>query len=219
VPVRFRTLNHRPPHALDSGAVGARWGGTWRKTDFDLYHYSGPETGPNAALGATAFRKGTLPPRIRADAFLRQTHDVIHMTGADAAAAFGGLTVRAEGAWFVDRPYLRPARDLVREIPLDRVVATLLRRRRAAVPLGELFPSIDSFEWGIGADYVTGGWEPVVQLNQVIFLERTPRLLVEDPVETRLSASVKKGALADRLALEVAGGIAIRWPPPCWPPA
>jgi len=150
------------------------------------------------------------PLRVRADTFLRQAHDTIHMTGADASTALGGFTVRAEAAYFDDRPYLRLASDLLREarLPLRRIGRQLLRRGRAPVPLGALFPSLDSVEWGVGADYLVHGWQPLVQLNQIVLLEPAPRLLIADP-ETRLSGTLRKKLLAERLELEVRGTYAI----------
>jgi len=210
IPVEFRTLNHRPPRRLDAGGIAARLGGTWRESDWDLYHYTGPETGPDADLRPEVLLASRAPLRVRADTFLRQAHDTIHMTGADASTALGGFTVRAEAAYFDDRPYLRLASDLLREarLPLRRIGRQLLRRGRAPVPLGALFPSLDSVEWGVGADYLVHGWQPLVQLNQIVLLEPAPRLLIADP-ETRLSGTLRKKLLAERLELEVRGTYAI----------
>jgi hypothetical protein len=208
VPVDFETANDSPPRGLQDGGFAVRLGGTWREADWDLYHYTGPETGPDADLRSTAFLLSTTPLRVRSDAFLRQAHDSIHMTGADFAQALGGFTVRAEAAHFDDRPYLRPASDLVADLPLKQIVHQLLRSRRAHVPLGALFPSEDSIEWGIGADYLFHGWLPLLQLNQIALLDSAPRLLIANP-ETRLSGSLKKKFLADRLELELKGTYAI----------
>src|SRR5439155_22112382 len=87
VPVAFRTLNHRPPKGFGDGGVGLRLGGSWREMDWDLYHYTGPETGPDADLLATLRLKGScLQPQrlaLRGRAVLEQAHDVVHMTGGD----------------------------------------------------------------------------------------------------------------------------------------
>jgi hypothetical protein len=206
IPVHFRTLNHRPPRRLDAGGVGVRIGGTWRESDWDLYHYTGPETGPDADLRADVFLVSRRPLGLRIDSFLRQAHDTIHMTGADASTAIGRFTVRAEIAHFDDRPYLRPSRDVVQEAnpPLRRIADQLGRRGRAPIPLGVLFPALDTIEWGVGADYLYRGWQPLVPVNQIAILESAPSLLIADP-ETRLSTTLRKKLLAERLELEVRG--------------
>src|SRR6185295_742363 len=50
IPVTFRTLNNGPGHSLADGGIAFRFGGTWREMDWDIYHYTGPETGPNGDL-------------------------------------------------------------------------------------------------------------------------------------------------------------------------
>ena len=149
---------------------------------------------------------------ITAITLLRQAHDVIHMTGADAATVLGGLTLRAEVAHFDDRPYLRLASDVIADareaVPVERIVAALAKRQRFRLPLEPLFPSLDSVEWGIGADYLIHGWQPLLQLNQIVLLERAPRLLIADP-ESRLSGSLKKKFMAERLEIELRSSYAI----------
>src|SRR5262245_59043252 len=164
--------------------------------DRDLYHYTGPETGPDADLRPELILRSAMPLRLRANSFLRQAHDTIHMTGADWAMPIGGVTVRAEGAHFMDRPYLRLASDLIspaalEELPLRRIVQRLLRRGRAAVPLGDLFLDRDAVEWGVGADSIFHGYQPLLQVNQIVLLEPAPRLLIHDP-ETRFSTLLRR---------------------------
>ncbi len=206
VPIALHTLNHRPPRSLSDGGGAVRIGGTWREMDWDLYHYTGPETGPDTDLRSTATLFSSKPLRVRSRAVLRQAHDAIHMNGADAATVLGGFTVRAEAAWFDDHTYLRPAGDLAREIPLRPVLKALAAApgRPVRVPLGTLFPSLDTVEWGVGADYLVDGWQPLLQLNQIVLLEPAPRLLIADP-ETRLTAILRKRVLADRLEFEGKG--------------
>jgi hypothetical protein len=219
VPIRFHTQNRRPPLEFDAGGIAARIGGTWRAVDWDLYHYSGPETGPNAELHVLAVcdRGTTLCTqnghlRIHAPTYLRQAHDTIHMTGADFSTAFGGLTVRGEIAGFVDRPYLVITNDLtsldaLRPI-LPQVGGDLARdlangrRGRARVPIGELFPDRDSIEWGLGVDYLIEGFIPLFQVNQIAFVDRGPEQLYSNP-ETRLLGSVRKRFLQDTLEVEL----------------
>jgi hypothetical protein len=207
VPVTFGTGNHRPPDGFTDGGIAGRLGGTWRDVDWDVYHYTGPETGPNADLAAFVGSPG--PDQLLVDGTLRQAHDTMHMTGADAAATFGGLTMRVEGAYFIDRPYLRVASDLIAET-IDRVDVTRLATKlamsppgtRVPVAIGDLFPSQDSVEWGIGADYLWKGFQPLVQVNQVIITDHAPRLIIANP-ETRFTAVLRKRLMSDRLELEV----------------
>jgi hypothetical protein len=211
IPVDFGTSNHRPPRRLDAGGVAARLGGAWRESDWDLYWYTGPETAPDADLPADLVLTSTRPLRIRADSFLRQAHDTTHMLGGDGSTALGGFTLRAEVAYFDDRTYLREASNLIpspAELPVRRIGRELLQTGRAPVPIGTLFPSLDSVEWGVGADYLVHGWQPLVQLNQIALLEPAPRLLISNP-DTRLSGTLRKNVLADRLELEVRGTYAI----------
>jgi hypothetical protein len=217
IPVVLRTANHAPPRAfIEDGGIAARVGGTWRDMDWDVYHYTGPETGPNADLQAAArlLSLEPLPADIRINSRLRQKHDVIHMTGGDWSAAFGGLTVRAEGAYFNDRPYLRLASDLVadarRDLNLTRFGSKLVARRPnpVTIPLGELFPTLDSVEWGVGGDYLWHGFQPLVQVNQIVILDKTQPLLISDP-ETRFTGLLRRHFMSDRLELEVRGVYAI----------
>jgi len=213
IPVKFGTLDHRPPRRLDAGGIAVRLGGTWRESDWDLYHYTGPETAPDADLRPEVRLVSTEPTlRLRAVSFLRQAHDVIHMTGADVSSVLGGFTVRTEVAYFDDRPYLRRSSDLVREATspatVERIAPRVISRGRARVPIGDLFPTLDAVEWGIGADYLIHGFMPLLQLNQTAILDRAPRLLIHNP-ETRLSGTLRKKLLAERLELEVKGTYAI----------
>jgi len=223
VPVDFHTLNKRPPRAFDDGAIAFRFGGTWRTVDWDVYHYSGAETAPDADLLVSVKTsrsfvdsRGILHLVAPADVHLRQAHDTIHMTGADWATAIGGATVRAELAWFVDRPYLRITSDLFSPQALAalpraermRIRDRVLAGKRANVPLGDLFTDRDSMEWGIGADYLVADFLPLLQVNQIVFLDEGPEQLYSDP-ETRLVASVRRRFLQDTLEAEVRGVYAI----------
>jgi hypothetical protein len=214
IPLNFRTLNARPPKTLDAGGIAMRIAGTTQGMDWSISHYTGPETGPNARVIASArcrnclaeLLQGNLP--VRARAFLRQEHDTIHMTGADASTALGGATLRAEVAVFQDRPYLRNNRDIIAQAlttPVARKYGPrLVSGQRTRIPLQQLFPDRDSVEWGIGADYLIEGFLPLVQLNQVVFTDHGPEQLLSDP-ETRLLASVRKRFFQDTLELEVRG--------------
>ena len=209
LPVMLRTQNHRPPRRLDAGAVAVRLGGTSGESDWDLYHYTGPETGPDLDLRPELQLLSLKPLAARVVSRLRQAHDAIHMTGADWAMPLGGFTMRAEAAWLDDRPYLRRSSDLIAQpalarLPLKQITRELLKRHRVAVPLGALFPSFDTVEWGAGADYLWHGYQPLLQVNQIAFLEPTPPLVVNDP-ETRLVASLHKRYLGEQMEVEVKG--------------
>lgn len=213
IPATLLTENHRPPRRLDAGGVALRIGGTWRESDWDIYHYTGPETGPDVALVPELFLdaapSATRPLRVHALTRLRQNHDTIHMTGADWAMPLGGFTLRAEAAFFNDRPYLRLASDLtspaaLARLPLRAIARQLVRNGHTDVSLGELFPARDSIEWGVGADTVWHGVLPLLQINQIALLESAPPLVIADP-ETRLGGTLRKRYLSERLELEVRG--------------
>ena len=61
-------------------------------------------------------------------------------------------------------------------------------RRGAPRRLRNIVTERDAVEWGIGADYLTHGFIPLVQLDQTVFTDAGPPLLIADP-ETRFSAS------------------------------
>lgn len=216
VPVETRTLNHRPPTGLDESGVGGRLGGSVAGVDWNAYHYTGPETGPDLDLAAQlrlvdlrVSPDGALDPQLRGLAVLRQATDRMHMTGADGAFTIGNFALRGEVAVFQDRPFLRLAQELttpaaIRQLPLRRITRQLQERGVAMVPLGDLFLDLDALEWGLGADYPIGGWTPILQVQQLVLLEEAPRLLVSDP-ETRFLAVLRHSLLSDRLEIEVRG--------------
>jgi len=206
IPVQLTTANHRPPFTFDAGAIAARVSGNWRSIDWDIYHYSGAETAPNAKLSAE-IRGNVLDPKsIVAKATLQQTNAVIHMTGVDAGMALGGATIRSEAAFLLGRHYLRPASDVVSDLlsntdALRTIVADLAANGRAAVPLGDLFAAQNAIEWGVGVDYLINGFLPLLQLNQIIILDPAPRLLIADP-ETQLTFVLRRSFWQDRVELE-----------------
>jgi len=127
------------------------------------------------------------------------------MTGADAAFPVGDFTVRGEAAWFVDHSYLRPTSDVLADVRVGKNRSNaILAGHPRDVPPGDLFPSLDSVELGIGADTVWHGFRPLLQLNQIIILGTAPRLLIANP-ETRLATTLSRRFLDDRLELEVRG--------------
>jgi hypothetical protein len=215
VHANFGTLNAGPPHALEDGGVAARLSGTWRGVDLALSHYTGPETRPNATLQIIAFNKGTPNDLVdvRADVRLAQAHSIMHMTGAAAGFPLGPFTLRAEAAWFVDHAYLRAADQVVegllaRPLILGPTQSRRLLLKNALRPIGvptpPIFPLLDSVEWGIGADTLWHGFQPLLQLNQIIILGDAPRLLISNP-ETRLSGTLRRRFVNDRLEVEMRG--------------
>jgi hypothetical protein len=197
----LETENDAPPVAFSASGIVLRAAGTWAGVDWDVYHYTGPETAPNASLSAQ------LALDLTARATLRQEHTTMHMTGFDVAATFGGATIRAESAFLQNRHYLRRADDLVTDITdnqqaIASIVAQLKDHGSATVPLGDLFVGANSVEWGVGVDYFIAGFLPLLQLNQTIVLDNTPRLLIGDP-DTRVTGVVRRSFWQDRFELDL----------------
>jgi hypothetical protein len=211
VAIDFGTENDVPARTFDAGGVAARVSGTWHGADLDLYHYTGPETAPDAELNAVVSNRKALP-EIALDAVVRLTqhNQVMHMTGADAALALGDITVRAETAWFVNHSYLSSVAEVVAPLrsPMNPVVRQVAARiasgKSARVPLAPIFPALDSVEWGIGADTLWRGFQPLLQLNQIVILGSAPRLLIADP-ETQLSGTLRRRFADERVEVEVRG--------------
>jgi len=204
VPIDLRTESDPPSRTFENGGLGLRVGGTLRGTDWNLYYYGGPETNPDARLEATVV-PGVDEPLL-VEAVLRQEHDTIHMFGADTAFVIGPVSLRAEAAYFLDRPYLRPGVDVVDaalgRVDYDKILNSLARHGRRRIPLEPLFVDLDTVEWGIGADMVYEGFRPLVQLSQIIPTEDAPRLLIGNP-DTRLTAVVRKPVWQERIELEI----------------
>lgn len=198
VVVTLGTSNHAPAKTFDGGGVAFRLQGVAAETDWDIYYYGGPYTGPNGDLVLSNL---TYDPHRHVDAVLRQKTSVIHMAGADWAATLAGATVRAEAAVFLDRPYLADTRALANK-QADRLNTDLMSPNgRASL---DIFPEIDSAEWGIGIDYLYHGFLPLLQLSQIILLDSAPRLLIANP-ETTVTAVLRKSFWRDRLELDFRG--------------
>jgi len=211
VPVSLETENEPPARSFRDGGVGLRLGGRWRGVDWAAYHFTGMDTTPVMQLPVELV--GTLAnlDDLHIEARLRQDDVRVHMTGGDLAFALGPVTMRAELATFIDRPYPRVASALVSEFR-DRVsVQTLLGRLakheddRIGLELGDLFIRRSSAEWGVGADTVWRGFMPLLQLNQIVLSGgRAPRLLIGQP-DTRLTGRLARRFLDERLELEMRG--------------
>ena len=208
VRVDFGTANDAPPRTLAESGGGLRVGGTLGRADWDLYHYTGPVTGPYVALEAVLVNRGTLAaPDLLAFADLTQRHGTVHMTGADWAMPLGDFTLRAEAAWLVDQPVLRATSavlspDALQGLPVRRILRQLAAGRPAPVPLAPVFPQLDLVDWGVGVDTIWNGWQPILQLNQIVPLDDVRGLLIADP-ETRLTGVVRKRLWDERIELEL----------------
>lgn len=207
-PITLTTANDAPPVGFSTMGIMARAAGTWRAVDWDVYHYTGPETAPNATISAEV-TSDLSQPQIpnAARAVLHQEHATIHMTGFDASTTLGSATLRAESAFFQNRHYLRPAIDLVNDVLGDSaasaaIIADLTAHQHATVPLGDLFVAADAVEWGVGIDYYLAGFLPLLQINQTVLLDHAPRLLIGRP-DTRLTGVVRKAFWDDRFELDV----------------
>jgi hypothetical protein len=232
-PIRVRNelaaVNRSPPHQLDEGAAGVRFGGLAGATDWALYYYDGQETDPVFDFDTSivwpaarrAARRGESPPapaageviQIRADADLLPRFERIRLVGADFAHAVRGFTIRGEAVYGMNRRLPRTVADLVSNAVLAaalgpprrqaRIAAKLAAGERVPVSLGDLFEVSDTVEWGLGVDYLWRGWEPVVQVNQTIVLDDVAELLIAD-VDTQFLFVLRRSWLAERLRSELA---------------
>lgn len=206
--VDFGTANDAPPRTLAESGGGVRLGGTLGAADWDVYHYTGPITGPYTDLETLLTTAGPADdPVLLASARLTQRHGTVHVTGVDWARPVGDFTVRAEAAWLVDQPFLRSVSALVepqalRRLPVGRIFEQLGRTGRASVPLAPVFPRLDAVDWGIGVDTVWNGWRPLLQVNQTVLLDDAPGLVIADP-ETRLTAVLRRAFRDDRIEAEL----------------
>lgn len=214
-------VNQAPSRRLVDGALGLRIAGSLAGADWDLYGYTGPETGPNLGLAVDARcvrRAGTCrnlgrpdrPLVLRTDSRLEQRQSTMRMVGGDVALPVGPVTLRAEVAYLQDRHVLRSVRDVVSSFTttLGRrpaLVNAVLAGRTRRLPLAPLFPAEDAIDLGVGVDSVWRGWVPLLQLNQTILLDPAPaRLVVADP-ETQLSGVVRRRFFAEQVEFELRG--------------
>jgi hypothetical protein len=206
VALRYSTANDPPPRTFDGGGIAARLAGRVARVDWDLYHYTGPTTAPDLVLD-TVLRNAAAPPRARfvADVALTQTRDTVHMTGADLAVPVGDWTLRFETAGTLGQPELRDVRDVVSpavlaQLPIRRILGQIGRTGQARVALPPLFADVDMVQWGIGADTVWNGFQPILQVSQAI-APGAPTLLIADP-ETRVVAVLRKRFWDERLEFD-----------------
>jgi len=209
VPVAFETENQPPARSLRDGGVGLRLGGRWRGVDWAAYHFTGMDTTPVMQLPVDLVGVSLVPLDVRIEARLRQDDVRVHMTGGDLAFALGPVTMRAELATFIDRPYPRVTSTLVSEfmddLSVPDLVTRLAKHERVGLELGDLFVRRSSAEWGVGADTVWRGFMPLLQVNQIVLSGgKAPRLLIGQP-DTRLTARLARRFLDERLALEMRG--------------
>jgi hypothetical protein len=134
------------------------------------------------------------------------------MFGADAAYELHGFTIRAEGAYGIDRLLPRSVSALVSDQSVKDAIGSpdrqlelaqkLLAGEEVPLDLGDLFVTSDTIEWGIGVDYLYNGWLPLVQVNQTVVLDDAPELLLEE-VDTQLLLALRKSFLGERLDSEL----------------
>jgi hypothetical protein len=225
----LRTRNRQPAHQLDEGAVGLRVAGFYGKADWALYFYDGPETDPVLDFtprvywpeARDAARMGLPPPIpspneqivLAADSDLTPRFERMRLFGADMAYEIAGFTVRAEGAYGMDRLLPRSVQSLVEGQNVlgaigdigrqEELAAKLFAGESVVLNLGDLFETSDTIEWGVGADYLWRGWLPLVQINQTVVLDDVQELLTAD-TDTQLLVAVRKSFFSERLKAEVA---------------
>jgi len=222
--------NIKPVHALDQGAVGLRLGGLWGPVDWALSYYNGIETDPVLAFSPTlvypaarrAKRRGdplpVVPPPntvldLAARSSLTPRFERIQLFGADGSYELAGFTMRAEVAYGKDRLLPRSVQELVSASNIYSSIGGQKKQEDAAlalgfgkrvpVDLGDLFATSDTVEWGVGVDYMVGGWMPLLQVNQTIVLDDVPTLLIDD-VDTQLLLALRRAFFEERLGTELA---------------
>jgi len=195
-----------PARRFDNGNVGLRASGRtagidWAAVYFDGYDPAASFTVPIRLLLDGA---GSSPGVFGATALtqLRPAYLRYRSIGADASGVFGGLTTRFEAAWRFRRPYPRDIRRVSEEIfGNDAQKNALVQGKTVTL---DAFERRDALEWGIGADYLVEGYLPLIELYQVVLVNNDTPLLIRD-VDTRVTASVSKWWLGDRLETELVG--------------
>jgi hypothetical protein len=210
----LRTENRRPPQQLDEGAIAMRVAGFYRSVDWSLYYYDGMETAPAFDFTSSVVWPvaGQFPPpdrpiRLRAKSVLLPRFDRIRLIGGDLAAERAGFTLRAEGAYGMDRLLPGATAALLAPDNLRRALGPaqtrkLLQGERITPDLGDLFAVRDTVRWGVGIDYFYRGWTPLVQMNQTIILDPPSQELLINDVDTQLLFILRKSFLAERLETE-----------------
>lgn len=207
VDVQQELRNSRAPaRRFDNGNLGFRVSGRSAGVDWSAVYFDGYDPAASfqvpvrLELGDPAATPGVLSATALTQ--LRPAYRRYRSLGADASAVLGGFTTRFEAAWRWRRPYPREVSSLTDEILDDEQrIATLLGRGTVTL---DAFEERDAVEWGMGADYLIEGWLPLVELYQVILLHNDAPLLIRN-VDTRITTSLRKTWLAERLATELVG--------------
>ena len=165
-----------------------------------------------AAASPFRLRSPAQPLNLAAESVLTPRFERIRTFGADAAYEVSGFTIRAEGAYGINRLLPRSVAALVSDQNVKEALGPpdqqleLARRLFAGeeVPLdlGDLYVTSDTIEWGVGVDYLYKGWLPLLQVNQTVVLENVPQLLIEE-VDTQLLLALRKSFLGERLDTEL----------------
>ena len=207
VDVQQEVRNSRAPaRQLDNGNLGFRLSGRNAGVDWSAVYFDGYDPAASFAVPVRLdlSNAGATPGVLSATALtqLVPAYRRYRSIGADASAVFGGFTTRFEAAWRFRRPYPREVSSFTGEILADPArVDALLHDETVTL---DAFARRDAVEWGMGADYLIDGWLPLLELYQVILLHNDTPLLIRN-VDTRLTTSLRKTWLADRLATELVG--------------
>ena len=212
-PVGFATSNRSAPDfEPENWGYAARFSGYAGGLDYGLYYYHGFDSQPAFRLSATA--SGVLDTSqpndylVTAATRLRPVFRQIDLWGADAAYAWGPLTMRAEGAFVRGRPFSRDLRSLIADPTqlAPQICAAFDHFDRgdptAEIDLPPSFVERNAFEWGVGVDYDLFGYLLLVQVNQTDVLDNDIDLLIED-IETRVLANLRKTFLHDDLTAQL----------------
>ncbi len=201
-----------PRRSLANGTLAARLQGRLGGADFALYYFDGFDTAPILDAAARGFvRLDPLNPQlfdVRSEVEIFPVFERIRSAGADLAVNVFGVTLRAEGAYVLDRAYPRAIRDIVGNQQLGAIDPALLltgQEQEVPVTLGPATVRRDGVEWGVGGDTLfSDGTFLLFQVNQTIVLDNDVDLLQSD-TETRLAMTLRKSFLDERLRAEVIG--------------
>jgi hypothetical protein len=202
-PVPARTLNH--------GTYAARLSGLAAGADFALYYFDGFDPAPSLDAAAQGFvRLDPLAPErldARSEVEVFPVFHRIRAVGGDVAYRVFGATLRLEGAYVLDRGYVRNLQDVVASEQIGMVDPALLQtgeEQPVTVALSDVNVQRDAVEWGVGGDGFIGGTFVLMQMNQTAVLHNHVDLLISD-METRFSTMLRRSYLHDRLRAELLG--------------
>ncbi len=206
IAIEQETVNSSAPaRTFDNGNVALRLGATVAEVDWSVMFFDGYDTSPafdvpiRLSLGGPGASGGIDGV---ADTQVRPAYRRFQAVGTDFALAVDRFTVRGEANWRFRRPY---------PMDLSDVAARVLEspEKRQALARGEqivepAFAQRDSLAWGLGVDTIVEGAHAILEVYELIILNNDQPLLVQN-VDTRLSSSVTRSFLRERLEAEVIG--------------